>query len=271
MLVLTCLPLAILASNGVNLGSRSPTDKESLENREIYGASELKGRSFLTPGGNGAQPEVVDGGCLEGQWMYLKPSAFDHRTTPSWTNEICVYQWKATPQGLSFESPIQCLDDGWKHTPATITPTPSHGNNTLGFRFVLDDQKHTAITKTGVIGGRNCSFVDMNDGGLYIKATNHLFSVSPYEWIGLVSTWLVRAATITFTDGTRHLTPGYPTHYNGQWMRDGFYGISMLWDLASKQQQDDFKASAEWMFKHSRADGIMPQRCPPTGERETLY
>lgn len=271
--MLTCLLIIlskICGNNGVKIGSTSFTSNRSVKSPISFGSNGLTGKSFTTRGHKLAPTEVVDGACLEGQWMYLSPSAFDHRTTPAWTNEVCVYHWKTPPTGsVSFASPMQCRTDGWKHTPATITPT--QGNNTLTFRFVLDDQKHTVITKTGVVGGNNCSFVDMNDGGLYLKATAHFFFVPPHEWIGLVSAWLVRAATIAFADGTRHLTPGYPTHYNGQWMRDGFYGISMLWDLASEQQQTDFRASAEWMFKHPRADGIMPQQCPPTGEKFHIH
>ena len=48
--------------------------------------------------------------------------------------------------------------------------------------------------------------------------------------------------------------------YNGQWLRDSFYGISGLWDVTNSTHQRDFGASAEWMFARARAsDGIMPQ------------
>lgn len=65
--------------------------------------------------------------------------------------------------------------------------------------------------------------------------------------------------------GTKHLTPGYPTHYDGQWLRDGYYGIANAWALVNQTAQRDFAASAEWMFSRARKDGIMPQACPPSG------
>ena len=56
----------------------------------------------------------------------------------------------------------------------------------------------------------------MQDGGLYIagRTPNKL---AHHQWIRMANTWVVRAANIRFPDGTAHLTPGYPTHYNGQY------------------------------------------------------
>eukprot|EP01050_Picozoa_sp_SAG11_P015586 SAG11_NODE_2037_length_3894_cov_3.210277_2_plen_349_part_00 len=49
-------------------------------------------------------------------------------------------------------------------------------------------------------------------------------------------------------------------------MRDGFYGISMLWPVANSTHRRDFATSAAWMFSHAReGDGLMPQACPPSG------
>jgi len=31
---------------------------------------------------------------LSGKWTYLRPSAFDHTTTPDWTNQVCVYTFQ---------------------------------------------------------------------------------------------------------------------------------------------------------------------------------
>jgi hypothetical protein len=66
----------------------------------------------------------------------------------------------------------------------------------------------------GVIDTINCDFMDMEDGGLWSRGV-HPIDQSPHDWLRTTTAWLVRAATITFNDGTRHLTPGYPTHYNG--------------------------------------------------------
>ena len=77
--------------------------------------------------------------------------------------------------------------------------------------------------------------------------------------------WLMRAARVRFPDGTTHISPGYPTHYDGQWMRDGYYGISNAWDAVNSTHQAGYLRAAEWMFSNARADGIMPQMCPPSG------
>ena len=136
-------------------------------------------------------------------------------------------------------------------------------NGTVSLTFVLDSSSKS----TEVVGhvDNGCTFVDMEDGGLYIKSSVHPFYMPPHEWMRTTAGWLVRAAQITFADGSRHLTPGYPTSYNGQWMRDGFYGITGLWNLTSAHMKQDFADSAEWMFSHARSDGIMPQYCPPSG------
>ena len=201
---------------------------------------------------------------LAGKWTYRPPTAFDHKTIPSWSNQICVYNWIKSEQtsrsSVSFTSPRGCLNDGWKATPAQ---GQYWMNGTVSLTFVLDSSSKS----TEVVGhvDNGCTFVDMEDGGLYIKSSVHPFYMPPHEWMRTTAGWLVRAAQITFADGSRHLTPGYPTSYNGQWMRDGFYGITGLWNLTSAHMKQDFADSAEWMFSHARSDGIMPQYCPPSG------
>ena len=80
---------------------------------------------------------------------------------------------------------------------------------------------------------------------------------------------------ITFKDGSRHITPGVPKpvskpkpndgYYVGQWMRDGFYGISNGWGLVNESVHQTFFKDAEFALAHARADGVLPQFCPPTG------
>ena len=90
----------------------------------------------------------------------------------------------------------------------------------------------SVVSVGGSVSG-GCDFVDMDDGGLWTRGA-HPIDQSDHAWLRATTAWLVRAATVTFTaDGTRHLTPGYPTHYNGQWMRDGYYGIAHAWDVAN--------------------------------------
>ena len=104
----------------------------------------------------------------------------------------------------------------------------------------------------------------MDNGGLYIAGETPA-NLAHHDWIVSANIWLMRAAQVKFPDGTQHLTPGYPTHYNGQWMRDGYYGISNAWSTVNRTMQEGFMHSAEWMFSRAREDGIMPQACPPTG------
>ena len=204
---------------------------------------------------------------LVGRWTYRPPTAFDHKTVPPWSNQVCLYEWtskpmRADPSVLVFSSPEGCLNDAWKKTPARVLYSSKNG--TLSLTFVLDPPEHKTVVVHGAVDDE-CTFVDMENGGLYTKASVHPFFMPPHEWIRTTAGWLIRAAQITFGDGTRHLTPGYPTLYNGQWMRDGFYGISGLWSLASAKMRKEFAASADWMFSRARYDGIMPQYCPPSG------
>ena len=62
-----------------------------------------------------------------------------------------------------------------------------------------------------VSAGVACSRIDVEDGGVFVRASTHPFFMPNHEWLRVAATWLLRAATIEFKDGTRHLTPGYPT------------------------------------------------------------
>jgi hypothetical protein len=46
-------------------------------------------------------------------------------------------------------------------------------------------------------------------------------------------------------------------------MRDSYYGISNAWDVTNATHRAQFADSATWLFGHARADGILPQMCPP--------
>ena len=121
----------------------------------------------------------------------------------------------------------------------------------------------------------DCGYIDMDDGGLYVRGV-HPMDMSPHEWLRFATAWVMRAAMITFQDGTRHLTPGVPKtvakpspndgYYVGQWMRDSFYGISNGWPLVNETVQQSFADSAAWMFSHPRADGILGEVCTPNGQ-----
>jgi len=179
---------------------------------------------------------------LSGKWTYLSPTAFDHKTHPSWKNEICVYDWipyDSTSNKYTFKSPIGCLDDPWKQHPAQAS---FNSNQTVTLTFTLDSTPSTTRIVQGTVNN-NCTFIDTQEGGLYSKVTTHPFFMPNHEWIRTTSAWLLRAAHVTFADGTRHLTPGYPTAYNGQWMRDSYYGISKMGNLGTIQDQISFVKS----------------------------
>ena len=181
-----------------------------------------------------------------------------------WTFDLLLLGTATAASTFQFTSPPGCLTDPWKAAPANIS-------------FALDATDPTAVNfdfdvhgrnerKRGWVGGAECQFIDMVDKGIYMRTTTSTFDLPPHEWLRVAATWLVRAAQIQFDDGTRHLTPGYPTAYDGQWMRDGYYGISGLFTLVNATHQREFAASAEWMFAKARpTDGIMPQYCPPQG------
>jgi hypothetical protein len=121
---------------------------------------------------------------------------------------------------------------------------------------------------------QDCSLIDMDDGGLYVRGV-HPMDMPPHEWLRFATAWVMRAAMMTFADGTRHLTPGVPKsvpvpkpndgYYVGQWMRDSFYGISNGWSLVNETVQRGFAESAAWMFSHPRADGLLGEVCTPNG------
>ena len=173
-------------------------------------------------------PPVPPPMCLlAGIWTHIVPGAFDHSTSPSWTNQACVYEWTAPNNGvgllndgpadpadpaIAFNSPPSCLDDEWKGTPATIEVVDGNGGGDGGrrlkFTFVVANQTtgvNTTITTfgtpsagTGRAGGTSsgvaaCSTVDMGDGSLYVRSTTHPFFMPPHEWIRVAARWLLRA------------------------------------------------------------------------------
>ena len=201
---------------------------------------------------------------LSGPWSYLPASAFNHSLAPQgqprgWNAFQCAYVWKesSASSSISFTSPIGCLGDQWSVARGVLSGAPPQR---LALSFVSAKANATAAMHGTV--SATCDFIDMDDGSLFTRGV-HPVDQSDHAWLRSTTAWLVRAATITFTDGTRHLTPGYPTHYNGQWMRDSFYGIKHAWDVVNSTHRADYAASLEWMLSHARADGILPQMCPP--------
>ena len=120
------------------------------------------------------------------------------------------------PSGGNFEfsSPLACRGESWKTATATVT-SPSAREVLLTFATGTTATKHTGWATP------DCQFLDMDDGGLYIRGA-HPINMPPHEWLRVATAWVMRSAEISFSDGTRHLTPGVPIaphagpHYVGQ-------------------------------------------------------
>ena len=203
---------------------------------------------------------------LGGSWGYLSPSAFNHTVNDrgdvdGWHNQACHYSFVQTGSLLKFRSPTGCLDDGWHRTATTGSvlsgPTNSSGGHVhLSYTQDIDG---SVVAKKGSIAA-TCDFIDMDDGGLYFRGINPI-DMDDHAWLKTAAAWIMRAGLIRFPDGSVHLTPGYPTHYDGQWMRDGFYGIAGAWDVTNTTHHSQFEASLLWMLSRARPDGVLPQMC----------
>lgn len=225
---------------------------------------------------------------LLGAWSYVAPEMFEGLV---WNSESdCLYHFEvdaADPAGLRFESPAACFAEGGGHHSGTrpgreipgqlgnVTGRVSAG----GRRVDLTFRAHNGSAPARTVARRgwvtpDCSFIDMSDGGWYVKGA-HPMDMAPHEWLRVAAAWVMRAAMLTFEDGTRHLTPGVPMpvktptlndgYYIGQWMRDSYYGIANGWGLVNETARQSFVASADWMFSHARPDGVLPASCPPRG------
>ena len=94
--------------------------------------------------------------------------------------------------------------------------------------------------------------------------------MTPSAWMRQATAWLLRAATVCSTDGRNIslLTPSFPMSYEGQWMRDSYYGISSGIDLLPNLSAT--VEAVEWMFKNARpSDGAMPQALSLTGASDS--
>ena len=72
--------------------------------------------------------------------------------------------------------------------------------------------KPVVVVRRGFVSaGVACGRIDVDDGGVFVRASVHPFFMPNHEWLRVAAVWLLRAATVEFVDGSRHLTPGYPT------------------------------------------------------------
>eukprot|EP01052_Picozoa_sp_SAG31_P049979 SAG31_NODE_11194_length_1056_cov_1.170324_1_plen_266_part_01 len=191
--------------------------------------------SVPAPGtGAPAAPHAPPSRCklADMTWSYMAPANFEG--VPANNEAGCLYTFKADAagDGFTFSSPAACRGDSWRLGTGTVSPGSS-GRQVL-LKYAGGDAQKPLQHRGWVTP--DCQFIDMDDGGLYIRG-RHPFDMAPHEWIRVATAWVMRAAMITFKDGSRHITPGVPKpvakprpndgYYVGQWMRDGFYGISV--------------------------------------------
>ena len=171
-------------------------------------------------------------------WSYMAPADFEGVAANNEAGCLYAFEAGAAGGGFTFSSPPACRGDTWRHGTGTVSPG-SGGRQVL---LTFHPQSGKPLQHRGW-ATPDCQFIDMDDGGLYIRG-QHPFDMAPHEWLRVATAWVMRAAMITFKDGSRHITPGVPKpvakpkpndgYYVGQWMRDGFYGISNGWGLVSR-------------------------------------
>ena len=226
---------------------------------------------------------------LHHNFTYIPPSAFKGGV---WNSEHkCIYQFlpataETSKYDFQFKSPKNgCLNDPWDIAYGIL-----NNNNMIHIQYHIMENNTLTNIYTAIPSALNCQFLDIflpsddddnNGGGMYVKGhgpgQSHPMDFSLHDWLRTATAWVVRSSIVTFRDKTQHLSPGIPVspdgtpHYNGQWMRDSFYGISMGWDLVNKTMQTSFLQSAEWMFSHARKDGILPVSCQNDAENTCYY
>ena len=181
-----------------------------------------------------------------------------------WTFDVsnfCSYQWEVDGASGALSFNTTCPNDSW--AVAHGTP-PDATTGAFELTFVMANGGVVARKQATV--HPTCDFVDVVDGGFYSRGPPlpMLGRSNQTNWLKTLTAFLLRRAWTTATDGTALLTPGYPVKYNGQWMRDGFYGIFNGRELL--QNATLAIRSAEFMFSYQHNDtGVMPVMVTPAG------
>jgi hypothetical protein len=207
-------------------------------------------------------------------WSYMAPEDFEGVAANNEAGCLYAFEPAAAGGGFNFSSPAACRGDSWKLATGAVSPGSAGRQVLLTFSGGTHHKGQPPQVQHRGWATPDCQFIDMDDGGLFIRG-RHPFDMAPHEWLRMATAWVMRAAMITFADGSRHITPGVPKpvpkptpndgYYVGQWMRDGFYGISNGWGLVNETVHRTFAEDAEFALAHARADGMLPQYCPPPG------
>ena len=120
------------------------------------------------------------------------------------------------------------------------------GGATLAVTFVAANG--TVAHETGYVqpGG---STVDLHASGqMFVRSDVSVWAMQPFVWLKTMTALTVRAARQTAADGTVLLSPGWPTVYGGQFVRDAFYGTAGALDLLPNVTQARLALSRIMMF-----------------------
>jgi hypothetical protein len=222
------------------------------------------------PGG-GARGVLLGGGRVVQLNFTIPGKAIDVPPTCSTSGGPTCYA--GAPSAASACHCNRCMTGGHKAdevcgcpgaSPASCKPcnlcTGCVANTTHAARIIPQRvERHTGWLTP------DCAFIDMDDGGLYVRGV-HPMDMAPHDWLKFATAWVMRAAMMTFEDGTRHITPGVPKsvphpkpndgYYVGQWMRDSFYGISNGWSLVNETEQRGFAESVRQRLR------LLSSSCP---------
>ena len=154
---------------------------------------------------------------------------------------------------------------------------------TLSFHFPANLGGRTII-KNGTVAS-DCSEVVMHDsrpGCVYRRCSSGACLAPPapapapptpvpreqmLPWLRTKASELLGQATVptTVIGGPSLLQPGISATYQGQWMRDGYYGIANGW--SALRNHTEARLGVEFLFSRTRrTDGALPQMVSLSGD-----
>ena len=177
---------------------------------------------------------------LAGRWVMATPDLYAMARV-----QFCVYEVaEASPDAAADTFVLTKVDEAggcWGGAPccgwwdaATGTRRSAGLASTLGIRFVA--RNGTVRRASGVIQP-GCATFDLDSGEMFVRSNVSVWAMPPLDWLRTMTALTVRAARQTAADGTVLLSPGWPPHYGGQFVRDAFYGTSNALDLLPNVSQ----------------------------------
>lgn len=200
---------------------------------------------------------------LAGRWVMVSPDFYSMARV-----QFCVYAIEETPASDAFV--ITKVDEAggcWGDVPCCgwwSTATGSRASSQLNITFTAPNG--TTVHESGFVQP-SCSTLDLSSGHMLARSNVSVWDMDPLVWLKTMTALTVRAARQTASDGTVLLSPGWPAHYGGQFVRDAFYGTANALDLLPNVSQA--RRATEWVYARQRAaDGAMPQMVRTSGQPE---